>query len=482
MAPDDAYTLINWIPGATDCVVRGGFLQWVTGITGQVNSLLVYNSASQANMFAAAGTSIYDVTSTGAVGAAVVTGTASSKFQYVNITTAGGSFLLAVNGDEKLRGYDGSAWYQDGDGMHDISGLDTSTVININLHNNRIWLIPDNSLKAYYLGTNSISGAATAFDFSSIARLGGHLVGMVTWTIDAGYGMNDNAVFLTSRGEVLVYIGLDPSSTSTWQKIGQFQIGSPIGNRPFLKWGGDAILINYDGLTPMAQGLQSSRLDPRVNLTDKIRGAMSTATSVYANNFGWQVQDYPKGSLLILNVPVSEGSAQEQYIMSTVTKNWFQCRGYNANCWALFNDDVYFGSNGYVAKAFTGLSDANANINATAVQAFNDFGSPGVNKRFTMMQPVLNVNGTPSISAGINVDFNISTPNGILAFTPIGYATWDTSLWDAGIWSGGLVVSQAWQGVNGVGKYAAPTLQTATNGIELHWMATTMVYEKGWIL
>lgn len=484
MPPEDAVTLINWVPTASDVAVRSGFTQHATGITGQTESLMVYNSASASKMFAAASNSIYDISSAGAVGAAVVTGTTNARWQYVNITTAGGSFMLNVNGAEKLRGFDGTSWYQDGDGSHDITGVDTATVVNINLHNNRIWLIPNNSLKAWYLPLNSISGAATAFDFSSIARMGGHLIAMGTWTIDGGYGLNDQAVFLTSKGEVLAYIGIDPSSTSTWAKIGQWQMGSPIGNRPFLKWGGDLLLINYDGLVPLAQGLQSSRLDPKVLLTDKIRGAMATATSTYSNNFGWQVQDFPKGSLLILNVPVATGSSQEQYVMSTVSKNWFQCQGFNANCWALYNDNVFFGSNGYVGQAFNGLSDGNANINATAVQAFDDLGSSGMNKRATLMQPIFNTNGSPSISAGVNVDFNVNPPNGTLAFTTPGYATWDAvaSVWESAVWGGGLQVSQQWQGVNGVGKYFGPTLQSATNGIELHWVATRLVYEKGWIL
>ena len=484
MDPDDAYTLINWEPTATDVAVRNGYTNHVTGITGQVQSLMVYTSSSTSKMFGAANNAFYDVSSAGTVGAAAVSGTTNNKWQHVNITTSGGSFMLCVNGAEKLRGYNGTAWYQDGDGTHDITGLDTSTVVNINLHNERIWLIPNNSLKAYYLGTNSIAGAATAFDLSGIARMGGSLVAMGTWTIDAGYGLNDHAVFVTSKGEIIAYIGIDPSSTSTWAKIGQWQLGSPIGNRCFLKWGGDLLLITFDGIVPLAQGLQSSRLDPRVNLTDKIRGAMATATSTYSGNFGWQLQDYPKGSKLILNVPVSEGSSQEQYVMSTVTKNWFQCQGFNANCWALFNDAVYFGSNTFVGKAFDGLSDASSNINGTAVQAFNAFGSPGINKRFTMMQQIFNTNGSPQIAAGINVDFNIVTPNSTLSTTSPGYALWDgaTALWDGATWGGGLSVTQQWQGINGIGKYAGPTLQSATNGIELHWAATRVVFEKGWIV
>jgi len=482
MAPEDAVTLINMIPNQTDCVLRGGFTKWATGFTGQVNTLPIYNSGTATKMFAISGTNGYDITTGGAIGSPEtdLTSLTNDKWQYINITTAGGSFLLMVNGADKLRGYDGTNWWIDGDGTHDITGLDTSLCIDIQLHNNRVWLVQKATLKAWYLPLSSISGAATAFDFSSIFQTGGQLVSMSTWTIDAGYGMNDQAVFITSRGEVAVYIGLDPSSTATWSKIGLFRMGAPIGNRPFVKWGGDLLLINYDGLTPMAQGLQSSRLDPRVNLTDKIRGAMATATSSYANNFGWQVFDFPKQSLLILNVPVAAGASQEQYVMSTVTKQWCQLQGFNANCWSLFNNDAYYGSNTFVAKAFNGTTDANANINFTAIQAFNYFGSPGRTKRWTMIRPVFQSNGSPMATMGLNVDFNVIPPTGSVSFTAPTYAQWDAALWDQAIWGGGLTISQIWQGVNGVGKCAGATVLGAAGGIELHWTATDYVYELGW--
>ena len=480
MPEEDAVTLINWVPSHTDLMVRNGFTRHATGLTGQAETLLVYNGPTAAQMFAASSSFIYDVTSAGAVGAADVSGLSNARFQYVNVTTAGGAFLMAVNGVDKLQGYDGTNWYVDGDASHDITGVDTADCIDINLHNNRVWLIEQNSLSAWYLPTNAIAGAAVEFPLGGIARWGGSLIAMGTWTVDAGYGLNDMAVFITNKGEAIVYIGNDPASVATWQKVGQFQIGAPIGNRPFTKFGGDLILVNYDGLTPMAQGLQSSRLDPRVNLTDKIRGAVASATSQYNANYGWQCIDYPKGSLLILNVPVSSGSSQEQYIMNTVTKAWFQCQGFNANCWALYNDDVYFGSNGYVGKAFDGLSDASANIQTSAVQAFSYFGSRGVNKRWTMMRPILQTNGSPMVNASINVDYNVSPPNGSLSFTDPGYALWDDARWDFAEWGGDPVVSQVWTGVNGIGKCAGATMQSATAGIQLRWTATDFVYEKGW--
>ena len=481
MPAGDAVELINWVPQTSDIVVRNGYSKHVTGMPARTDSLMVYDSASASKMFAAAGTAFYDATSTGAVGAAVVSSLTNARWQSQNITTAGGSFMLCVNGEDKLRGYNGSTWWADGDGTHDITGVDTASISNIALHAHRIWLITEDSLKAWYLPTDSIAGAATAFDLSSVAMLGGYLVAMGTWTIDAGYGVDDMAVFITSQGEIIVYRGTDPSSASTWGKVGQWHLGSPIGRRCFVKWGGDLLLITFDGLVPLAQGLQSSRLDPRVNLTDKIRGAMTAATKRYPNNYGWQIVDYPKGSLLFLNVPVST-SAQEQYVMHTTTRSWCRFKGYSASCWALLNDEPYFGASDFIGQAWNTNADAGGDITASAVQAFSYFGSRGITKRWTMMRPVLQSNGTPTVLAGINTDFNTVAPTSSLNVAAPTSGTWGTSVWGTAKWGSGLTSTQTWQGVTGVGKCAGPTLEAAVNGQSLHWTATDFIYENGGLL
>jgi hypothetical protein len=61
-----------------------------------------------------------------------------------------------------------------------------------------------------------------------------------TWTVDGGDGPDDRAVFVTSEGEVIVYQGTNPSSATTWAKIGSYYIGKPLGRRCLEKFGGDS--------------------------------------------------------------------------------------------------------------------------------------------------------------------------------------------------------------------------------------------------
>lgn len=110
MKATDAVIMDNWVPGTTSVSVRLGYTAWVTGFASPVESLLTYQSSTAQKMFAASGTSIYDATSSGAVGAAVVTGLTNARWQFANFGTAGGQFLYAVNGVDKPRLYDGTTW------------------------------------------------------------------------------------------------------------------------------------------------------------------------------------------------------------------------------------------------------------------------------------------------------------------------------------------------------------------------------------
>jgi len=483
MDAKDAVILTNFYPATTDVVARYGYTQHATGLGGQVETLFSYAGGSTKSLFGVASNSIFDVTAGGAVGAASVTGLTNSRFQYVNNSTTGGNYLQAVNGADKMQVYDGSAWHKDGDGApYNITGVDSINLISINIHKFRVWFTQKNTLKAWYLATGAIGGAATQFDLSGTAQFGGYLVGMFTWTIDAGYGVDDLAAFITSRGEVIVYRGTDPSSSTTWALVGIWRIGAPVGYRCAMKFAGDMLIICQDGVYPMSGALQSSRTNPKVALTDKIMFAVSKSISSYGSNFGWQLLQFPGENMLFLNVPINEGSGQQQYVMNTINKSWCNFTGWEANCWELYNDLPYFGGNGFVGHAWNGLSDNGSNINSDGLQAFNYFGSPGQLKRCTMMRPTMLTDGAPSVGANVNIDFDTSDTTSNIAFSSTSYGVWDTGVWDTALFGGDLNVSRQWQGATGIGYALAPRIKTAFMGIRVQWVSTDLVLEKGGIL
>ena len=365
-----------------------------------------------------------------------------------------------------------------------ITGVDSSTFINVNLFKNRLYFTQKNTLSCWYLDVNSIGGTANPLYFGGIARNSGYLQAMGTWTLDAGQGADDYAVFVTSMGEVIVYNGTDPTSATTWALKGVWQLGQTFARKCFFKWSGDLLLLTQDGLVPLASALQSSRLDPRVNLTDKIYYPISIAATNYFANFGWQINYYASENMLILNIPVTDG--MEQYVMHTITKSWARFTGIQSYCWEVSGDnDMHFGGNGIVATFYSALSDDGSNITATAQQAYSYFDNPGQLKRFTLVRPILqSTGGVPSVLCGISVDFDTQSQLGAVSFNPAAQSEgiWDTAKWDGNIWSGGLITTKIWQGVTGIGYTGSVNLNAASRGIELHWASTDYVMESGGVV
>jgi hypothetical protein len=307
---------------------------------------------------------------------------------------------------------------------------------------------------------------------------------MGTWTLDAGQGADDYAVFVTSMGEVIVYNGTDPNVATDWLLKGVWQLGQTFARRCFFKWSGDLLLLTQDGLVPLASALQSSRLDPRVNLTDKIYYPISIAATNYYANFGWQINYFASENMLILNIPVPQGI--EQYVMHTITKSWGRFTGIQSYCWEVSGDnDMHFGGNGFVGTLYSALSDDGTNITATAQQAYSYFDSPGQLKRFTMVRPILqSTGGVPNVLCGISVDFDTQSQLGAVSFNPATQTEgiWDTAKWDKNVWSGGLITTKVWQGVTGIGYTGSVNLNAASRGIELHWASTDYVMEAGGVV
>jgi hypothetical protein len=478
MQPTDAPILTNWYPATTECVMRSGYTKWATGIPSQVETLMAYSQGNTSNkLFAISGGRVYDVTSGGAVGAAVLTGLSNSRWQYTNIATAGGTFLSMANGVDAPRNYNGTTWT-----TPTITGVTATKLNSPILYAERQFFIEEGTLKTWYLPVDSIAGAANPIDISSLATRGGYIVAHGTWTIDAGQGVNDHYVLITNRGQVIVYQGSDPSLAATWSMVGVWDIGAPVGRRSLYKYAGDMLIITQDGVVPLSGALQSSRVQPRVAITDKIQYAISAAVTAYAENFGWQIMYVPTINQLWVNVPVSTGSNQQQYVMNTITGSWCNYTGWNANCFEMYLDEPYFGGNGYVARAWNTQSDAGTNITAYGLQAFNNFNNAGTLKRFTMSRPVIRSDGIPTVFAGVNIDFSLSDTTASLTFAAPNYGTWDSAIWDASRWGGELRVLQNWQGVNGVGYYGAPIVKVAASVLDVRWVSTDLVVEGGAIL
>ena len=474
MRPDQAIQLDNWFPDADRVSVRRGYTAWSTGYPAAVETLMPYvPPAGSATLFAASGGNIYNATGSGAVGAAVLSGRSNARWQWAQMTTAGGHFLFVCNGADTPQTWNGTTWANT-----TITGPTVANLAWVNIHQRRMWVGEINSLRGWYLAPNAVGGAADFFDFTGLASLGGYLLGMGTWTRDGGSGPDDLAVFLTSEGEALIYSGTDPSSTATWGLVGIFRIGRPLGRRCMIRAGAELLIMTEGGFVSLSDVLPVDRAQQAAAaFSRQINPAVVAAARVTGSNFGWQAFLYPRSNMAIFNVPAPAG-VYDQFVFNTITRAPCRFKNVPARCWGLLNDSAYFGGANAVFLFDTGTSDNGSEIVATAVQAFNKFGSAAQRKAFKHCQAILTAEAPPSVGLDLVVDYRLEVPAPIPTETQSALARWDEARWDEALWAGETVFD-AWRGVRGIGRVAAVRLVSVSQFSRPSWLASNVLYIPG---
>lgn len=488
MPETDAITLDNWFPSTTSVDLRKGYSSHAT-FTGLCETVLAYNGVAR-GIFVAIddGTdhAIIDATSGGAISTAVVGGSGdtvqaltSSRFDYQNFATTGGQFLSVVNGEDTPLQYNGSAWSAS---TITGSGLTTSDLFTNAVYAERLWFLEVDTFNAWYLPVQSITGTVTKLFLGSLFKLGGALNNVVTWSADTASQLADFIAFVSTEGEVVAFTGTDPASANTWSRVAHFRVGRPVtrGNRCWTKVGAEAVLITADGLIPLSLAVRQDRADVSAAVSDKIRNSFNGDVARHGARYGWVATLHPAGQKLIVNVPTLESSTSYQYVMNTQTRAWCRFTAWNAFCFESTRDALYFGGDGLLALADSGLDDNGDSITADAKQAFSYFGQRGRQKQMTMARPILNIDGPVSLVLGIDVDYQDTDPGSVVPIAGNVGDPWEVA-WDAA-WTGAGVVYRSWNSVRGIGTAIAPRVKVQAEGINLSWSATDWVYQIGGIL
>jgi hypothetical protein len=488
MDPDHAIQLDNWIPRPGYLEIRRGSRSWATGVgtaTTPVETVMAYNSPNLANakLFAVAGGKIYDATTRGAATLTTVTALSNSRMQYTNFTNAAtAAWLVAANGADTPVIYNGTVWAN-----MSLTGVTPANIFSWTVWMGRLWCTLANSTVVGYLGVGAISGAVTTFDLGQQMSRGGYINAISTWTQDSKQTVDEYIAFITSRGQVIVYQGTDPTTAATFALVGVYDLGAPIGRRCFLRISGNLWIICVDGILPMSEMLTQDRAaSAKVAPTTMIQNAMMTSARLYSANFGWQFTEYAKGQLAILNIPQAENSTSVQYVMNTLTGAWCQFTGINANCWEVLNDTPYYGGNdGTVWQWDYGAGDGSNAITATVQTAFNYFDSRGHLKRWTMVRPILTTDGSVFPGVGLNIDYGIDAPISIPTAATSASALWDTATWDVAVWPVNSAVVANWTTVEGIGQCCSIITKVSTvdngtaNGVTLQLNSWDLIAEPG---
>jgi len=429
-----------------------------------VETLMPYQGpGATKKLFAAAGASIWDVSSTSYARYSTGTGLSSNRWQWTNFATSGGNFLFIVNGADAPRYFDGSSWTTP---SITGTGITATDFVAVTPHKGRLWFAIKDTTDAAYLPTASVAGTAVKFPLGQFFSKGGYLVTVETWSLDGGAGPDDYCVFISSRGQAVVYAGTDPASASTWALVGVFDVGEPIGRRCAVRYGTSPLVITRSGLLKLQLSLSQDKAEMEgTAYSARIYQAVTDAARDHGDNFGWQVTSYPRGNMLIMNVPHVETSLAEQYVMNTLTGAWCKFTGWNANCFVIYNDKLYFGGNsGDVYQGDVGSTDVGETITATGQTAYRAFGSTGKNKQFKMIKALVRSTATNRPRLGVSTDFVETNNLSTLPANASSGALWDVATWDNASWSVDDVPLSDWSSVNAFGVWGSIKFVATTGG------------------
>ena len=372
--PGTARVMENIFPGVQGCRVRGGRKKVAT-VGARVKSMFTYQSGVVNRMFAATSAAIYDITGLipSTVPTAAVSGMASGYWSTVQMGTAGGEFLVAVNGTDTPRTFDGTTWATTA-----ITGVTSSELSYVSKHKSRLWFVQKNSLKAWYLPVDSIAGAAADLSLAGIMQRGGALMFIATWSQDAGDGQDDRIVFVSTEGEVAVYQGSNPASAADWSLVGLYNITKPLGPKCHFPAGGDLVIGTETGLIPLSA------------VTQKDPAAMDVSALSVAIEQSWRDQvkrrtvdqpmelfKWPRENMLMVSLPHDQTTS---FVANIQTGAWCKYIGWDVQAATVFRDQMYIGDRaGFVYAAEVGGSDEGAATGGAFVPTVDnwDFATAG---------------------------------------------------------------------------------------------------------
>jgi hypothetical protein len=459
--PDSAYQLDNFWVSANAIYPRGGYQQRVD-VAGNIGSL--HNYAAGGEFFVADETALYSFDASTAQGttlSTVVTGLTSSDWVSVETQNDAGSFLTLVNGVDNLQLYDGTTHYTvtDVSATHSITGIDTDKLKFAWNYRNRTWLVEKDSMNVWYLGVNSVSGAATKFPLAGVFRKGGNLHSGATFSSDSGEGLDDRIVFLTDQGEFALYSG-DPADT--FSLIGVYEIGKPLSRDPYVQIGGDVLIATAAGLIPITGAVTKGPSELKVvSVSQPIEPDWEYWSLLQPS--GWKVAKWAERGVAVFAVPGSYPPLA--FVLNLETGAWTRWTNWDADAVAVLGGNLFLAQASDVFLADTTGTDNGTALTAKMCSAFHGLVDGSAHKMAKRVRGAFrrDLNFAPQFSVAVDYEPAFPTAPSAAALSAIdGAAIWDVAVWDETDWAQAGLAKKAtskWHVVSGEGFALAVQLQ-----------------------
>lgn len=500
----DCPLLYNFIGAENGLRSRLGYKEWCTGLlTGQVTSILPFSGSStngsKDRLFACTSTAIYSVGASSAAPASVLAfassaGDAGWGVSHSVVNAANAHFLMYF--DEQngyhvyTEGTDTWAAVAAGGGATQINGVTPANLVFGTVWKNFVLFVEKDSSKMWFgAAVNSLYGTVTAFDFGSKFKHGGNLVGLWSWTIDGGSGIDDYLVAIGSGGDVVVYQGTDPNTAATLRIVGTWFVGGvPKGRRIATDFGGDLLILSNLGIVRMSMlTIGKPNVDRTQYSTEKIGNLFNRAVSTYGSQKGWSLRIHPEDATLLVTLPTANGK-WPQIAMSVLTRGWAQYRDIPMVSNEAWNGKLYFGTDDGRVCVHTDYLD-NVNLAASSfsavqcslITAFRNLGN-GRQKQIREIRPtVISEGGAVAITAEARFRYDLSEASAPISVPTNASNVWDTAVWDTAAWGGAFTTQQPVFGAAGMGPDAAVALRLAATSRTV-LVGIDVAYETGGML
>ena len=476
MPATDSVVLDNFYPKENAVEIRNGFELYYDDLSDDIKTLFAYQGASDELFCACDDGKIYKINKDDPVTKTEVKDDLlNAQWQYINFGTPDNRFLVAVNGTDKMQLYNGTDWTD-----ANITGLkvgeaeDGASFRDIVNHKSRIWVIRD-GFTAGYLPVQSVQGEIADFELGSLFSKGGQLLKIFTFSIsNVNNGSDDYLGFVSTEGEIVIYQGTDPTSSSTWSIVGVYKLSYPVGKRCIANFNGDAFILTNQGIFSVQSLVNGTTLSHPAR---KINSLIVNFFNLYGITENSSVFFVSEKNRFYVNLLDNDDNAI-QLVMNGSTGAW--CRYVGMPCFtqAVQGNMIYACHATNIYLFDYGNNDNGQFIKAKAICAFSNYGS-SERKYVTHLRPFIFAKPTkkPKYFIETATDFTIPVINNDITGIWQGISFWDLDLWDSAVWSNSEQILNDWVLSGGFGVYIAPALAVCGNFNGFSWSAMDIQYQ-----
>jgi hypothetical protein len=378
-------------------------------------------------------------------------------------------------------------------GIPPITGVDTSTLSHVNVYRSRLYFVERGTFSVWYPPVDVLGGAATEFALKGIFLKGGSLLFTATWSLDAGDGVDDKLVFVTTEGEAAVYEGGFPGDNQAWSLVGRYDLAPPMGKNAVMRAGGELLIATTEGIIPISAAITKDTAALSLAAITKTIEPEWKKEVAARSNLPWDMLKWPNHNMAIVALPTEGGGASVTigpnpycFVVNVQTGGWTKYTDWDTRCLGLFGEWAYFGtSTGTVMKAEVSGADDGHPYECAVVWQFDHLGDIGPTHLAQQLRTTFlaSVPFTPRASLSTNYVIKLPAAPPAAANNPSG-SEWDVGLWDVALWDaqGQKSVTTRWTSAGKTGFCIAPQVQV-TCGQQLapdaELISLELTYEHG---